>query len=130
VQASCSIPGYFKPIEIDGKSYVDGGAWSPTNMDAAKVERGDLVVCLNPTGSLRAGLTKPGLLGVVSSGMAAAEELVLERRGARVVTIRPDSHATAAIGPNLMDGRRRANVIAAGVSQGRAVARETAFASS
>lgn len=36
VKASCAVPGFFKPVEIDGKLYVDGGATSPTSVDIAK----------------------------------------------------------------------------------------------
>ena len=28
VEASCAIPGFFRPIEIAGPRYVDGGVWS------------------------------------------------------------------------------------------------------
>ena len=40
VQASCAIPGVFTPMVAAGRSYVDGGVWSPTNADAAEVARG------------------------------------------------------------------------------------------
>ena len=115
VEASCAIPSYFRPIEIGGREYVDGGAWSPTNLDTAKVRRGTQVLCLNPTGSLTA-------LGVASRSGARFEALVLERRGARVQIVTPDEGSVEAIGPNLMDPRRRKEVIAAGVAQGRRLA--------
>ncbi len=41
VAASCAIPGVFRPVTIDGRPHVDGGAWSPTNMDVAPVSRDD-----------------------------------------------------------------------------------------
>jgi NTE family protein len=53
VEASCAIPGVFRPVSIGGRSYVDGGVWSPTNLDAVDAGRGDRVLCLNPTGSFR-----------------------------------------------------------------------------
>jgi NTE family protein len=118
VEASCAIPGYFRPIEIDGRSYVDGGAWSPTNMDAARVGRGTRVLCLNPTGSISA-------FGLASRSIARVEALVLERRGAQVEIVSPDDGSVAAMGPNLMDPRRRQQVIAAGVAQGRRLANST-----
>ena len=52
VQASCAIPAVFEPVRIDGREYVDGGAWSVTNLDAAPVSRGTRVLCLEPTGAL------------------------------------------------------------------------------
>jgi NTE family protein len=115
VEASCAIPTYFHPIEIGGREYVDGGAWSPTNMDTAQVRRGTQVLCLNPTGSISA-------VGVASRSVARVEALVLERRGARVQIVSPDEGSVEAIGPNLMDRQRRPEVIAAGVAQGRRLA--------
>jgi NTE family protein len=120
VQASCAIPGVFRPISVNGRSYVDGGAWSPTNMDRAPAGRGTRVLCLNPTGSMRPNLSRPfGALGLLSRSLAAIEALALERRGARVTTISPDAGSLAALGANLMDPRPRSRVIAAGLSQGR-----------
>ncbi|HEY2217270.1 MAG TPA: patatin-like phospholipase family protein, partial [Solirubrobacteraceae bacterium] len=121
VQASCAIPGVFKPLAAGGHAYVDGGAWSPTNMDAVEVTRGDRVLCLNPTGSLRptAG-TLAGAFGPLSRAVATGEALALRRRGANVKTINPDTASAAAMGGDLMDARRRADVIAAGIAQGHA----------
>jgi NTE family protein len=123
VRASCAIPGVFQPVRYGGRHYVDGGAWSPTNMDTAEVTAGDRVLCLNPTGSLRPSLASPaGALGPVSRSAAAAEALVLRRRGATVETVNPDRACVEAIGPNLMDARPRRAVIAAGLAQGRRLA--------
>jgi NTE family protein len=123
VCASCAIPGVFEPVEVDGRAYVDGGAWSPTNLDAAEVSRGDRVLCLNPTGSLRPTREAlAGAIGPVSRGIAGGEALALRHRGASVLTINPDARAVAAMGTNLMDPRLRAAVIDAGLAQGRALA--------
>ena len=122
VEASCAIPGVFEPIVIDGRSYVDGGAWSPTNLDRAPAHRGTRVLCLNPTGSMRPRLAAPfGALGPLSRSVAAIEALALERRGARVTTVSPDAASLAAIGPNLMDPGPRSRVTQAGLAQGRAL---------
>jgi NTE family protein len=125
VQASCSIPGVFRPVRIGERSYVDGGAWSPTNMDLAEVTRGDRVLCLNPTGSLRPTLgALAGALGPVSRGVAGTEALVLRNRGASVTAINPDEASAAAMGINLMDPSARESVIDAGLAQGRRLASE------
>ena len=121
VEASCAIPGYFRPVAIGGRHYVDGGAWSPTNMDAATVERGTRVLCLNPTGST--GRSVSGAVGVVSRAAAGVEALALRRRGAQVAVVSPDQRTVAAIGGNLMDPRPRAEVTAAGLEQGHRLAR-------
>jgi len=123
VQASCAIPGVFTPVSSGGRTYVDGGAWSPTNMDAAEVSKGGFALCLNPTGSLRltAGALA-GAIGPVSRAAAASEALVLRGRGASVTTINPDADSAAAMGANLMEHSRRRAVIDAGLAQGRRLA--------
>lgn len=122
VQASCAIPGVFRPIAAAGRMYVDGGAWSPTNMDSAALSPGDTVLCLNPTGSLRPTRDSlAGAIGPVSRSIAAGEALALKGRGATVQTINPDRRSVAALGTNLMDPRRREAVIDAGLAQGRAL---------
>lgn len=123
VQASCAIPGVFRPIDRDGQSYVDGGAWSITNLDAAPAGKGTEVLCLNPTGSLRAARNGPlALLGPMSRSIAAIEAAAVRRRGARVRVISPDATSANAMGPNLMSRRPHGEVIAAGLAQGRRLA--------
>jgi NTE family protein len=120
VQASCAIPGVFRPLRAGGRTYVDGGAWSLTNMDAAEVKGGEDVLCLNPTGSMRPTFRAlGGSVGSLSRGAATTESLVLRNRGASVTTINPDKASAAAMGWNLMDPAPRQAVIAAGLSQGR-----------
>jgi NTE family protein len=120
VQASCAIPGVFRPLVVDGHSYVDGGVWSPTNMDCAEVGRGSRVLCLNPTGSLRPRRATPvGALVAFARSAAAIEAAALRQRGAEVRVIAPDRASVAAIGPNLMNPALRADVVAAGLVQGR-----------
>ncbi len=123
VQASCAIPGFFAPVRCGTHTYVDGGVWSPTNMDTAAVGRGQSVLCLNPTGSLRVAVGSiAGAFGPVSRAVVAAEALALRHRGALVTTINPDKRTAALLGTNLMDHRRRSAVIEAGLAQGRALA--------
>jgi NTE family protein len=125
VQASCAIPGVFQPLRAGGRSFVDGGVWSPTNMDAADVGRGDRVLCLNPTGSTRAAIRElAGALTAVSRSLAAAEALALKRRGASTRTVNPDQASVTAMGTNLMDPSQRREVIGAGLKQGRRLAEE------
>ena len=120
VEASCAIPGVFRPVSVEGRRFVDGGVWSPTNMDGAEVRRGTEVLCLNPTGSMRPSRGAPfGALGLVSRSLAGVEALALERRGARVRVVSPDAAAAAAMGLDLMDASRRSAVSAAGFAQGR-----------
>jgi NTE family protein len=124
VQASCAVPGIFRPFRSGGRTYVDGGAWSLTNMDVADAKRRDLVLCLNPTGSFRPGIAQPaGVIGPVSRGVARTEAIILRGRGARVTIVNPDEASTAAMGSNLMSSRNRDQVTEAGLAQGRRLAR-------
>jgi NTE family protein len=123
VQASCAIPGVFQPLSVNGRTYVDGGAWSTTNLDTAPVSKGTEVLCLNPTGSLgsrRAGLLS--LLGPLSRSQAAIEAASLRSRGASVQVVAPDSRSASAMGANLMRRSPRPAVVAAGLAQGRRLA--------
>jgi NTE family protein len=122
VQASCSIPGVFPSVSIEGREYVDGGVWSLTNMDIAPVRRGQNVLCLNPTG--RSGLAGASLARTLASwsrARVALEEQYLETRGVRVRTIGPDRSAGEELGPNLMDQRRTHEGAGAGFRQAQRI---------
>jgi NTE family protein len=93
---------------------VDGGVWSPTNLDAAPAGRGARVLCLIPL----AGSSIPGARRA-NTAVAAAEAMAVRARGAAVTTLAPDTDSAQAIGPSLMDHRRREAVAAAGYAQGR-----------
>jgi NTE family protein len=122
VLASCAVPWIFRPVTIGGREYVDGGVWSAANLDAAPVRAGAEVLCLIPTATPRLGIDRLGAIRAFASTTAAAESLLLRRRGARVRIVAPDAATVRAIGPNLFDARRRPEVEAAGYAQGRALA--------
>jgi len=119
VAASCAIPGYFAPVEIAGREYVDGGVWSPTNLDLARAGRDDHVLCLVPTAAMS---TAPA---VALRGLAAGwrlatgvEAAAARRRGATVEVVGPDQDAARAMGSDLMNPRRRSAALEAGARQG------------
>jgi NTE family protein len=122
VLASCAVPWIFAPVRIGEREYVDGGVWSPTNLDAAPARRGTQVLCLVPTASLPAARSPAGALRAFSTTAVAAETLALRARGAKVRTIAPDPDAAAAMAPDLMNGRRAEQVLDAAFAQGRALA--------
>jgi NTE family protein len=123
VAASCAVPWLFSPVEIDGREYVDGGAWSPTNLDAAPAGRGADVLCLMPTANPAAARTPLGALRAATHAAALAEMQALRARGARVRLVAPDAESGRRIGINLMDGRRSSAAYEAGLVQGRALGR-------
>jgi NTE family protein len=108
VVASCAIPGVFRPAVIRGEAYVDGGAWSPVNADAAPAGRGDEVLVLEPMAVLLGGSLRVA---------GAVEAAALRRRGARVQVVAPGGEA-APLMARLMEPDRGERVLAAGFRQG------------
>jgi NTE family protein len=119
VQASCAIPTVFKPVEGADGDFVDGGVWSPANLDAVPVKSGQTVVCLTPTGSDQGavGLRRRSFARLFRS-IVEGEVARLRHRGVRVVNVVPDVTASAAIGPSRMASGREAEVYEAGLAQG------------
>jgi NTE family protein len=126
VTASCTVPWLFAPVPIGEREYVDGGVWSPTNLDVAPVGQGAHVLCLNPTASLTATTDMIGVFRTVSRSAAAVEALALRRRGAEVRTFAPSFDCAQEMGLNLMDRRRAGRVLAAGYRQGLELGAEDA----
>ncbi len=119
VQASCSVPWIFAPVPIGGREYVDGGVWSNTNLDIAPAGRATQVLCLNPIASIDLALASPlGMLRAIAGSTAALETLALRSRGARVRVIGPAHDTARVMAPNLMDARRREDVLAGAYAQG------------
>ncbi len=139
VEASCAAPWLVGPAQIDGVEYVDGGIWSPTNLDVAPARRDTQVLCLSPTASLfgphstpSAGPTLAALwppkspLGGplspvarrVSRSVTLLEATALRGRRAAVRVVAPDEEAATAIGDDLMDSARAEHVLRVGYGQG------------
>ena len=80
VMASCAIPGWYAPVSIDGRRYVDGGAWSSTNVDLLAGLGLDEVYVLAPMASF--DLDRPTQLAH-AAGAAVARPGHAPRRCAR-----------------------------------------------
>ncbi|MGE3074575.1 MAG: patatin-like phospholipase family protein [Dehalococcoidia bacterium] len=111
VASSCSVPGVYPPITINGRRYIDGGMRSGTNADLAKGYDSVLVLVVAGGGDdPRAVLARKRL----------EKELDAVREGgSKVSVIRPDSASLEAFGLNLLDFTRRAGAAEAGLTQGR-----------
>jgi NTE family protein len=48
VQASSALPGFFRPVRLNGVDYVDGGVRRTANIDVAVEQGADLIICYNP----------------------------------------------------------------------------------
>ena len=117
VAASCAIPGFYCPVRIGGREYVDGGVRSTSNLDVLRSRELDLVICLNPTSTLEE-LASPNPLERMNAALRRAsgrrlgsEARHLREEGAEVVLIQPTARDRAVMGPNLMSRRRRHQVI-------------------
>jgi NTE family protein len=117
VAASCAIPGFYHPVVIGGRRYVDGGMYSTSNLDIVRHEDLDLVICLNPTSSLhptRAWNPGEWVARAFRNGSGrrlGAEARKLRERGSDVVLVQPTKRDLDAMGPNLMSRRNRQRTI-------------------
>lgn len=122
VAASCAIPGFYHPVSIGGRRYIDGGVRSASNLDLLGGRDLDVVICLNPTSTLshQRGLNPLDLmvaLNRTASGRRLGYEAKrLRESGTKVVLIQPRDEDLAALGRNLMSGRRRDEVISAALN--------------
>jgi NTE family protein len=112
VAASCAIPGFFEPVSISGRRYVDGGIHSLCNLDLLESHDLDLVICFSAmTSRLAQSGSGPLQRAVHSLFGLAVEQLhrqakALTARGVKVIVLEPSAKDRAAMGVNLMDVRR------------------------
>ena len=117
VAASCAIPGFFRPVRIGGRRYVDGGVCSPSSLDLLARRDLDLVICLNPMSSLaRRALRNPVDRLTEASRSGSGRRLGYEAKkvratGTDVVLIQPTEDDLQLMGRNLMSRERRHDVI-------------------
>ncbi|HZC15185.1 MAG TPA: patatin-like phospholipase family protein, partial [Caulobacteraceae bacterium] len=117
VASSCSVPGVFPAITINGRKYMDGGMRSATNADLAKDYDKALVV------AVRMG---SGELGERMMAPLERELKVIRDAGGAVELIVPDEACMKAFGANLMNPRNRPPAAKAGLEQGRRIAKDLA----
>jgi NTE family protein len=94
VRASCSIPGIFKPVKIDGKMYVDGGVVSPIAVDAARRLGADIVIAVDisadidarqPEGTIETILQSMGIMhSKISAIQLARADLIIRPKVGRI----------------------------------------------
>jgi NTE family protein len=131
VAASCAIPGFYRPVKIGRRRYVDGGVCSVANLDLVAGRGLDLVIVLNPLTSSSEGKLQGGsgitgrAAGVVGAGLdfipsltrrasrrrLEREERKVRRFGTEVLVIEPTAEDHAAMGRNWMSAERRQRVI-------------------
>ena len=113
VAASCAIPGFYRPVDIGGRRYVDGGVRSPSNLDVVRGHGLDLVICLNPMSTRDGDALRGPLAGMRRDAgrRLGREARKLRDEGTEVVLVQPTAEDFSAMGPNAMSRRRRNEVI-------------------
>jgi NTE family protein len=117
VMASCAIPGWYAPVMIDGRRYVDGGACSSTSLDLLAGMGLDEVYVIAPMASFlldrprsMVGRIERRFRRMVTRRLLREAEKV-RQAGTDVIMLGPGPPDLAAIGANLMDPRRREQVL-------------------
>lgn len=104
VMASCAIPGFYVPVRINGRTYVDGGVHSSTNLDIAARLGCDLIIGVAPMAY--DPLSDVDALGRLTRRIgyrSLQQEAASARgRGAEVLLIRPTGQDVRCQGVNLM----------------------------
>ena len=118
VAASCAIPGFYHPVRVGGRRYIDGGICSASNLDLLRHEGLDLVVCVNPMSSVvdalkggRPAERMVALMRAATGRRLGHEARKLREAGTEVLLLQPDADDCSLMGLNLMRGTRRAEVM-------------------
>jgi NTE family protein len=113
VAASCSVPGVFPPIAIEGRLYIDGGVRSGSGLDLATGCRS--VVGIAPV--RQDGHGERQLLTESATLMAAGAQVILIRPGPGADVVFPvDSLAVGQLPDAVTAGREAARAEAAAVA--------------
>lgn len=129
IRASWAIPGWFPPVQIGDRRYVDGGAVRTASADLVAHLELDEVVVIVPMASREPAAAK---------GLARAERIMrrrmtaglnpeidqLERMGTTVIRIEPTQRDLDVMGFNFMDLRRRDRVVETAIQTAPARVRE------
>ena len=117
VAASSAVPGFYRTVTINGRSYIDDGVHSTSNLDVLRNERLDVVLALNPMASLPlpSPRTVAERLAFAMRKQAgrriSAEANRLRAAGIEVIFIQPTAHGLDVMGSELMSSRCRHEVV-------------------
>jgi NTE family protein len=132
VMASCAIPGWYAPVHIAGRRYVDGGTLSPTSLDLLADEGLDEVWVLAPMASFAVDRPCAPAARLERRFRRSATRRVLREAtrlhasGAAVTILGPGPEDLQAMGANLMDSTRRVEVLVTSLRTSSAALRRSA----
>ena len=117
VRASCAIPGWYVPVLIGGRRYIDGGAWSATNVDLLLPEGLDRAFVLAPMVSFAVDRPMHWTARLERRWRARVtrrclrEVAAVHAAGTQLTVIGPGPADLEVFGANLMDSGRREVVL-------------------
>lgn len=116
VQASCAVPGFFAPVTIDDRAYIDGGINSPDNLEVVADQDLDVVIVSSPLSidtlpPARSPLLR--LLRLYPRRQLRSGQARLQASGTRLVMLEPDLELARALGVNAMAAGRLQPVLEA-----------------
>jgi NTE family protein len=129
VTASCAIPAWFSPVEISGRSYVDGGTVSIASADLASGLGLDEVYVLAPLASFASAPKSTVAVRFLRhwrrphTRQLVRELAQLRSEGTRVTVLAPGPEDLAEFGMNVMDEQRRRTVLETSLRTTRAMLR-------
>ena len=128
VLASCAIPGYFRPINIDGHEYVDGGIHSVTNADVLKSEGLDIVIIVSSMSAAHGNARGADAMLRRSVHRRMEREVTrLEAGGSAVIRLEPGGESRRMMGLRAMAEDRGPRVIEAAYEETRKRVLSTPF---
>ncbi|HWS45566.1 MAG TPA: patatin-like phospholipase family protein [Acidimicrobiia bacterium] len=111
VAASCAVPGYLEPVELDGVNYVDGAVHSFTNLGEVAGDDLDLVIVIAPVSvANRRQYVRGAPTRLAGRAQLDREIRRVEQAGTRVVAFQPAAADQSAMGRDMMDHTRRGAV--------------------
>jgi NTE family protein len=109
--ASCAVPGYFAGVEINGDTYLDGGAISATNADVLARSDLDLVIVSSP---MTGHASWPSMSHMVRGSCRRAldaEIRRLRRHGIPTVVVEPGAEVTRYMSMDFMSEEASAEIV-------------------
>jgi len=90
IRASCSWPGIFSAVEVEGRVLVDGGVRNSIPTKAARELGGTCILAVNPGFNIKKEKMKNAIKALVQSVQIMGEELNAYQSAIADVTIKPE----------------------------------------
>ena len=112
VAASCAIPGYFRPVDVDRVPYIDGGVRSPTNADVLPRRGWTWPSSCRPCpGGGLGGLNVGSLVRRHAGARSRPRQARLHAAGTATLLIEPGPEVIDALGRDFMSDAQVADIV-------------------